>query len=300
MMVTVSEQTLARPPKESKTFGAYSESSREARRFAGDWLQRMDLELFAERVVLAVSELATNAVLHAVAPFTIRLQAIGGGVRLEAIDSAADRTPVAVPRTGSAVDLIEISETGRGLLIVGAVANRWGVTLDSLVKTVWCEFDAAGDPAPPSEPIIEDHRPVPTHAEGINHLRFIGLPVRSAIASGLNVEDAIRQLQLSPRSATEAVTQETTNLIALVERTVAVRLAGRHAAMQAAGQNRTHFDFDLDASDDELLATGELSIELERRRSAAPSAEVIAFRAWLSQETLRQRRGEPPSAYPTD
>src|SRR5207248_663226 len=125
---------------------------------------------------------------------TVAVQGQGTCVRVDVVDSAPHLVPVRVPTHGSAVDITSLGETGRGLQIVSAMANRWGIALAPNVKTVWCEFDGP-DPSAPTDPTVEDDRPSEAPAAGVYRLRFLGVPVRLAIASGLNVEEAIRDLQ---------------------------------------------------------------------------------------------------------
>ena len=88
-----------------------------------------------------------------------------------------------------------LSETGRGLQIVSAVANRWGIALAQNVKTVWCEFDVGRAAGTEPSRGSTDGRPERRGPPSVFRLRFLGLPVRAAIASGLDVEEAIRDLQ---------------------------------------------------------------------------------------------------------
>jgi len=285
---------------ENQTFDALTDSSREARRFVQRWLKAEGLDDYADRVPLAVSELATNAVLHTARPFTIVVRRGLGCVRVEAIDSAPDLVPVASARSGIASDITSLSETGRGLLIAASLANRWGVDLSATVKTVWCEFDESGQPAVAAEPVIQDHRPTRPAVAGLNQLRFIGLPVRTAIASGFDVEDAIRDLRMLSESTRAAKPADLADLLDLVDRSVTVRLAGRHAAIHAASRGEYRFDLNMDVTDDALFATGDLSTLLARRagKRTGPSAEVIEFRIWLGNETSRQRQGLAPTECP--
>ncbi|MEU3504459.1 ATP-binding protein [Streptomyces hundungensis] len=89
-------------------------------------------------VLLCVSELATNALLHGVPPgrgFLLRMALCGGAVlRVEVQDSGGG-----VPRIADAAD-----EGGRGLLLVEAVADKWGVGEREPGKAVWCEFVCPG------------------------------------------------------------------------------------------------------------------------------------------------------------
>ncbi|RST13761.1 ATP-binding protein [Streptomyces sp. WAC05374] len=89
-----------------------------------------------------VAELAANAASHGRVPgrdFRLDLVVEGAGERLRmaVTDTRGDRLPpsAAIP---PALD----SECGRGLLIVEALADRWGVTAGPVPrKTVWAELD---------------------------------------------------------------------------------------------------------------------------------------------------------------
>ncbi|WP_206432356.1 ATP-binding protein [Streptomyces sp. ADI92-24] len=86
-----------------------------------------------------VAELAANASVHGRVPgrnFQLRLTAHPGTLlRIEVTDTRGDRLPA--PSTPA-----DDAESGRGLLIVEALADRWGV-VPGLVprKTVWAELD---------------------------------------------------------------------------------------------------------------------------------------------------------------
>ncbi|PWI45991.1 ATP-binding protein [Streptomyces sp. ICBB 8177] len=91
---------------------------------------------------LLVAELATNAVLHGRVPgrdFLLRLTVGGGTVRVEVTDARAELRPA--PAHGPDTVPPE-AEGGRGLLLVAALASRWGVTDEPPGKTVWCELAA--------------------------------------------------------------------------------------------------------------------------------------------------------------
>lgn len=96
-------------------------------------------EPLSETVVLLISELVTNAVVHAECPAVLRMllpQASGtGAVRVEVADCSTR-----VPRRRQAED----GDTGgRGLELVSGLADRWGWHRESGGKRIWCEFDAA-------------------------------------------------------------------------------------------------------------------------------------------------------------
>ncbi|MEW2293997.1 ATP-binding protein [Streptomyces sp. NPDC006743] len=116
-------------------------SVRIAREFVRAALADWELTARGEDVLLCVSELATNALLHGVPPgrgFAVLLTLHAGGVlRVEVHDSGGGQ--VREPEASAE------SEHGRGLLLVAALADKWGVEGRVPGKTVWCEF---GGPRP--------------------------------------------------------------------------------------------------------------------------------------------------------
>ncbi|MFB7085559.1 ATP-binding protein [Streptomyces sp. NPDC056296] len=98
-----------------------------------------DWGLPSEEVTQVVAELASNAVLHGRVPgrdFRLALWLrTDGTLRVEVTDARGDR----VPRAADPV--AEDAESGRGLRIVAAYADRWGVDEGPApAKTVWVEM----------------------------------------------------------------------------------------------------------------------------------------------------------------
>ena len=102
-------------------------------------------EPLAETLILLVSELVTNAVVHTGCPAVVRLLLppgvpgdASGTVRLEVIDSSD------CPPTPRHADGDETN--GRGLELVDGLADRWGWNLESGGKSIWCEVDRCVPP----------------------------------------------------------------------------------------------------------------------------------------------------------
>jgi serine/threonine-protein kinase RsbW len=102
-------------------------------------LAEWDVTHREDDILLCVSELTTNALLHGVPPnrcFRLSLALTPDGVfRVEVQDSGPGE--VRVP------DADPCSERGRGLLLVAALADKWGVRERDPGKSVWCEFGVA-------------------------------------------------------------------------------------------------------------------------------------------------------------
>jgi len=124
------------------TFEPEPASSREARRRVSDALEAAALELAVSTAALIVSELATNAVLHARTPFEVRLRLRPEVIRIEVHDWDGRRPS---PRHFS-----DSATSGRGLRMVEGLCEAWGVEpdADGRGKTVWAEVPITGDAGP--------------------------------------------------------------------------------------------------------------------------------------------------------
>jgi serine/threonine-protein kinase RsbW len=106
---------------------------REARRFLAGLLDGCPA---GDDALLCVSELATNAVLHS--------RSGGPGGRFTVIAAVrAGRLRVGVTDEGGAwgQERDGGGQSGRGLLIVGQLASRWGRDDGGAGRTVWFEID---------------------------------------------------------------------------------------------------------------------------------------------------------------
>lgn len=89
------------------------------------------------RLAAVVSELVTNAILHARTPFSVKVTKRGDSIRVDVSDQSSE-VPAPRPYDNSEV-------TGRGLHIVEAMTDRWGFFSVPGGKTVW--FELAREPA---------------------------------------------------------------------------------------------------------------------------------------------------------
>ncbi|MDQ8707230.1 ATP-binding protein [Streptomyces sp. LHD-70] len=121
-------------------FDARPESVGQARSFTSEALANWGLPDCAEDVRLCVSELATNALVHGTAPghgFLVKLDADEEVVRLEVHDSRRQHPEA---RQAASTDT-----SGRGLILVDALADRWGVEdRTPFGKIVWSCFKTVG------------------------------------------------------------------------------------------------------------------------------------------------------------
>jgi signal transduction histidine kinase len=107
-------------------------SVRDARRYVAAELSAAGFDGAVMSAELLVSELVTNAILHARTPIHVTVDTRGDTARIGVADESA-----LSPRVRShSVD----SGTGRGLLLVERLASAWGVESENSGKVVWFEL----------------------------------------------------------------------------------------------------------------------------------------------------------------
>jgi DNA-binding NarL/FixJ family response regulator len=135
-LVEAVEQLLS---EASQRFDQDAQSPRAARRFVTQALTGWDDEEgdLTDTVTLLVSELVTNAVLHAGSDVEVMVRLTPNAARIEVTDASAEAL---APR-----DAASDEDSGRGLALVGSLARRWGVRpAPGGGKTVWFEIDRVG------------------------------------------------------------------------------------------------------------------------------------------------------------
>jgi anti-sigma regulatory factor (Ser/Thr protein kinase) len=178
----VCEQAHFALPSETRAAAA-------ARRFAAAQCDAWGLARLCEDVVLTVSELVTNAVVHARSSATLTISLSGDYLEVAVADDSA-RAPIVRPvRLDLEADIeqviaraVEDLDTrapvwhvgeagsiaaGRGMLIVDAVSDEWGVNRLAYGKEVWFRLRAPRDP-----------ESVPCPCAGSRTLTPGGLPLR--------------------------------------------------------------------------------------------------------------------------
>lgn len=108
---------------------------RASRRWVRGTLTRWRLTDAAEHAEHLASELVTNAIRHAEDGFSVvvLLMYAAGTLRIE----VRDHDPLNLPLVANPGPF---DPSGRGLVIVEALADRWGVRVTDAGKAVWCEL----------------------------------------------------------------------------------------------------------------------------------------------------------------
>jgi anti-sigma regulatory factor (Ser/Thr protein kinase) len=104
----------------------------QARQFVAGQLRQWQLQGCEDTALLLVSELVTNAILHARTDIVVGVIRDNGSVLVEVTDGSATQP---TPRQFSVH-----AGTGRGLTLVAALASKWGVRRVAGGKTVWASL----------------------------------------------------------------------------------------------------------------------------------------------------------------
>lgn len=287
------------PVERSIALDADPMSARAARRFVVDALTDWRMPQVVETAELLISELVTNALLHARSDAELVVRRSGGTVRFEVSDHSS-----AVPTTGHHH---QESQTGRGLELVELLADAWGVDvhhrgLGITGKGVWFELSVADSPAPPDVPTQEPGR---SFAVGTISVCLQGVPTALFRASQDHRQDLTREFVLMTIEGASS-DDVPARLVALSEE-VTLRFGSESAATlaqvhEAEERGECTVDLVLELPPDaaapvvamvDLLEEADRFCEQGAMLTMAASAEVRAFRRWCADEVVAQLQGRP-------
>lgn len=300
------------------------ESAAAARRFLREQLESWGAGGLVDDAVLALSELVTNAIIHARSPISVVVELGDDRLRVEVHDRSA--RPVLLDSVVAGVvddgrggpagaaehqrTLDEQPSTGRGLFIVASLAAAVGERLDHDGKTVWFELDpklddAAGPMDDAAGPMVVQAPRAGAEAPAVP-IRLMGLVPAVVIAADAHLDDLLRELPLvrgEDQAAAEAVVDcahEVTAAHPDLE-----RLAD--AARLAVSRGRDRFDITLELAPtavDHVETLHRLVRAVQRLCAAGvvltlPASEaVLDYWSWMGRELRRQLvDGADPTAY---
>lgn len=295
-----------------------------ARRFVADQLSDLPTET-VDVARLLVSEVVTNAVLHARTEVSLTLSRNRHTVSVEVADSNPLIPVLRTPGTDAG--------TGRGLKVLDAMAYRWGTIATESGKVVWFEIHAADAPdeSPMDEPVpgglkhpsdeassTEVHDP--RLARGVElqqdpnasivTFRWVGLPVDLLIATGQHYDSVLREFHLVLERQPEERAALSDRFVALMNELINFGPLMSSVEQdlergQKAGAKVVDVALDLpveigplalrlDNLLDEADAYCAAGVEL---LSLQPATDVVNLRKWLIGELARQAEGHDPVAW---
>ena len=124
----------------ARTFEPTDHAPRQARLFVKECLAAWGLTGITDPLVLAVSELTTNAVTHGTGAINVTLRTNDRRVRIQ-VENLGAGTPVM-----RAPESPERITGGMGLRLVDTVADDWGVDARANTTSVWFEHGLQVEP----------------------------------------------------------------------------------------------------------------------------------------------------------
>jgi len=313
------------PHRQVLTLTSGPRSVQEARRWAVRTCEAIARPDLAECAELGVSELVTNALLHADPPVRLQLRgttehprievsdasvvapqpgSVGGGIDLDAFDLDAFDS-------GSAedIDVTELSGFGRGLDIVARASAAWGAVIEEDGKTVW--FEPAADFSDDSGPDFQLMAPPDAGEQrtrmGEIAIQIVGVPVHAFSRFQRHYRDLRREIRLLALAHEDdyplaKVLSEHFNALEGPLRSG----MGREQVDGALEAGRESIDLRLRMSPYVARQIGEL-IDLldaaddfsraERLLTAPRLPEQRAFQIWFLSEFRRQAAGAAPQPW---
>jgi anti-sigma regulatory factor (Ser/Thr protein kinase) len=282
---------------------ALPSSAGQARRLLRDALPGEASEEAVDAAALALSEIVTNALVHAGTPMRLRVILAPSAVRVELADGSVH---LPLPR-----DYSRAAGTGRGLHMVTEVVDQWGAHHDEDGKVVWFEI---ADP-PPAEPqgatgrISSTRRPA--HRPML-HVELANVPLLMHAAWQEHAAGLLRELLLTrleeDASAIDDHAAASAALSVLFEQLPAPGLGDDPGAIMAravephVSAERVVLDLPQEAAADfdvldELLRSAVRLAEEGKLLSPPTQPEIGEFRRWLCAQVRQQAAGGPPEAW---
>ena len=285
-----SELTLASSPR----------AAADARRWVSDVCHRLERPDLVECAELGVSELVANAVLHASAPFRVRVRGTASHPRIEVIDGSTSPPVPPAPLVGDDLDLL--LTFGRGLSMVAQCAVAWGATIEADSKIVWFEPAAQMSDEGGAEWVIDSHDqpgPEPISDTAVE-LRLLGLdvPLYSSLARQYHeLRRELRLLSLSHQSD-YPLAGDLTSMFANFERQFPATFGDQVRAAEKGAVPRVDLTFSMmpEAAPifvtmTEMFDVADAFCRAERLLSLARTPAQRSLQNWLLGEMVHQRGG---------
>ncbi len=259
----------------------------------------------SECAALGVSELLTNALLHAESPVTVRVRGTVDHPRVEVRDSS--REPPMLPSVEPVEDDDNFLLTfGRGLGIVARCSTAWGAEIEEDGKVVW--FVPAADFAEDGvDGVVTGVAPSPPPAlndADLMHIDILGVPLRLYAGFQMHYRELRREVRLLALAA-EAnypLAKSLSDLFGSLERELRAGIDADYID-EATRAGETEVDLNVVIAREtavtidrflELLDLADAFCRQQRLLSLARTPEQRDFQRWFLGEFVRRRAGEPP------
>lgn len=285
-------------------------SVRIARSWVVEELTGLGREDLVESAALGISELVTNALLHAEPPIQVRLGGTSDHPRVEVHDQSA--SPPDLDDDALDEDDEHLMRTfGRGLGLVALYSSRWGADVSGDGKVVW--FEPAEEPDLDTEAdvfVLDDAVEEKLATSGSTQLvpvRLLGMPVAAFARFRGWYAEVRRELRLLALAHPDSypLAAELAALTLQVE-TERAQARGIEHLDAAIAEGRDQVDLDYLVPQTAPVTMRRLSDALDRvdrfcrehlLLTLPEDPETIAMRRWYFGEFSRQAEGHAPTPW---
>ncbi|GAB2759290.1 ATP-binding protein [Nocardioides pakistanensis] len=279
----------------------------QARAMVRELLTAAGRDDLVETAELLVSEIVTNAIVHAGTPIDVAVSFVDGGLRVEVTDGS--------PHVPSPRDYGPSAGTGRGLMLLEELGEDWGVLPEDPGKTVW--FHIATDPGTivaEGRPLAEPSGPGRSPGPEPVSVALLDVPLLLHEAWRQHAEALLREYLLATIDATTA----TDPILQHARASDAIALLAEHIPPSGVGEDPAEVMVtatepfvssplvevpvppDSVASFrtlDETITAAAAMADAGDLLTAPTQPELRSLRAWLCGEVLAQSGGSAPTSW---
>lgn len=296
--------------KRTLAIPASPRSVRKARQWVTDVLREVGRAELVPAAQAGVSELVTNAILHAEPPVTVRVRGTVEHPRVEVTDQS-----LVPPQRGAAEDG-QLTTFGRGIALVAAHAEKWGsdINFAGTGKTVW--FEPSTEVHPPAEvpnvvfsldDALSAYPGSRAEPDEMLPLELLGMPTQLFLALRNHFHEVGREVMLLALSESERY-PEASELAGIFVQVEHERRQVRGLDDLEAAVRRGDEAVDLrylvaPSAPSTMERAGALlervydAMQDEKLLAVRPAPELLALQRWYFGEFVRQADGEPPQRW---
>lgn len=277
----------------------------DARRWVTHICRELGREDLIECAELGTAELVANAILHGLAPISIRVRGTATHPRIE----VQDGSPEAPVMTPAAIDSDDFLATfGRGLSMVAMSAVAWGASIEVNSKVVWFEPATGLGNHEAAEPVFDSHAEpdVEPRSDQAVAVSLLGLDVPLATSLSRQYADLRRELRLLAVAHQDAypLAANLSAMFSSYERQLPRDASFAVKRARRAGSAVIDIDVTVEPEAAPILQTmlemfdlADAFCKAERLLSIQRTPEQRAFHIWYLTEYIRQIDGQPPITF---
>ena len=313
LTLSLSPETTVPLNRPALVLGTGSRSVPDARKWTAQVMRDLGRDDLVESTELGVTELVTNALLHAQTPIEVRVRGTREHPRVEVSDASPVPPELPAKATFDAQQQEELLLTfGRGLHLVARASEAWGADIELDGKVVWFvparEFND-GEGIAGTITGLPDPEPA-GDSEDLIEIELLRVPVWNYIGFQRHYREVRREVRLlSLANAQEyPLAKRLSEVFDKLERPLRSQLRDdRVVAARAEGTQHIDIRVHMTRTDAsgieqliELLDLADEFCRTQRLLSLARSPEQVSFQNWFLCEFVRQSNGQPAQAWPSE